>query len=235
MFCHVCGAQVPDRTQYCPNCGQLVAPPVSPIGAPLGPAVPWTPPTSVTLQTGRWIGIGWEMVKADLVTFALLAIVFSLLSGMVPVIIQGALMAGFHIFCIKKMFNRQAEFADLFKGFNYFVPTLVASLLISLFVFLGTLACLIPGLVVAAMYKFTYLFILDKRMDFWPAMQASHAVVKNDYLGFSLFLVVLFLINLLGLLCCIVGVFVTVPLSIAAITAAYRDVVGFETATAETV
>jgi len=25
------------------------------------------------------------------------------------------------------------------------------------------------------MFEFTYLFIVDKRMDFWPAMQASHA------------------------------------------------------------
>jgi len=200
---------------------------------PLGPAVAWQPPTSVTLQTGHWIGLGWDMVKADLVNFLLIALVFTLLSSMVPVIIQGPLLAGFHIYCMKKMFNRHAEFADLFKGFAYFVPTLVASLLISLFVALGTLACIIPGLVIAAMYKFTYLFILDKHMDFWPAMQASHAVVKNDYVGFTLFLVLLALINLLGVLCCIVGIFVTIPLSIAAITAAYRDIVGFETSTVE--
>ena len=42
------------------------------------------------------------------------------------------------------------------------------------------------------MYKFTYLFIVDKRMDFWPAMQASHASRKKDYFGFTMFL----------LLCC---------------------------------
>jgi uncharacterized membrane protein len=152
---------------------------------------------------------------------------------MVPVVIQGPLMIGFHIYCMKKMFNRPAEFADLFKGFNYLVPALVASLLMSLFVALGTIACIIPGLVIAAMYKFTYLFIYDKRMDFWPAMQASHAVVRNDYVGFTLFLIVLGLINLLGVLCCIVGVFITMPLSIAAITAAYRDIVGFEPSTVE--
>ena len=59
------------------------------------------------------------------------------------------------------------------------------------FTFAGTLLCIIPGLVVAAMYKFTYLFIVDKRMDFWPAMQASHAVVKNDYFGFTMFLLLM--------------------------------------------
>jgi len=227
MFCHTCGTQVSPGTQFCPTCGQAV----SAVGAPPSPAVPWTPPTTVRLQTGAWIDAGWQLVKADLGNFILVALVFSLINGMVPLIVQGPMMAGFHIYCMKKMLNRPAEFADLFKGFNLFVPTLVAFLLITLFTTLGTIACIIPGLVIAAMYKFTYLFILDKRMDFWPAMQASHAVVKNDYVGFTLFLVVLGLINLLGVLCCIVGVFVTIPLSIAAITAAYRDIVGFEPAT----
>jgi uncharacterized membrane protein len=229
MFCSTCGSQVADGTQYCPNCGQ-------PMGAMPGPALPvvaWTPPSSVTMQTGHWIRTGWEMVNADLGNCILLALVFTLINGMVPIIIQGPLLAGFHIYCTKKMFNKPAEFADLFKGFNYLVPALVAGLLISVFTALGILLCIIPGLVVAAMYKFTYLFIFDKRMDFWPAMQASHAVVKNDYVGFTLFLVLLGLINLLGLLCCVVGLFVTIPLSIAAITAAYRDIVGFETSTVE--
>jgi uncharacterized membrane protein len=229
MFCHVCGTQVSAGTQFCPNCGQPVASPV----APAVQAVQWTPPASVNLQTGRWITIGWETVMADPGNFILMALVFSLLSGMVPIIIQGALMVGFHIYCIKKLYNKPTDFGDLFAGFNYFVPTLVASLLISLFVSLGMILCIIPGLVVAAMYKFTYLFIFDKRMDFWPAMQASHAVVKTDYMGFTLFLIVLGLINLLGALCCIVGLFISVPVTIVAITAAYRDIVGFEPATVQ--
>jgi uncharacterized membrane protein len=91
----------------------------------------------------------------------------------------------------------------------------------------------IPGLVVAAMYKFAYLFIVDKRMDFWPAMEASHAIVKRDYVGFTLFLVLMFLVNLLGVICCIVGVFVTIPVTFAAITVAYKEIVGFEPQTVD--
>src|SRR5690349_5991285 len=82
--------------------------------------------------------------------------------------------------------------------------------------------CLIPGLVVGAMYKFTYLFIADKRMDFWPAMQASHAVVRNDYFGFTMFLLLMVLVNILGALCCIVGLVISIPVTFAAITVAYQ-------------
>jgi|HubBroStandDraft_1064217.scaffolds.fasta_scaffold08900_5 uncharacterized membrane protein len=231
MFCHKCGTQVSADAQFCTTCGaSFAAGALGPVGAP---ATPWTPPAVVQVQAGRWIGEGWALVTADLGNYVLLALVFTILSSAVPVILQGPLIAGFHIFTMKKLMGRRAEFADLFTGFNYFVPTLVASIVIGLFVFCGTLLCIIPGLVVAAMYKFAYLFIVDKRMDFWPAMQASHAVVKRDYVGFTLFLILLALVNVLGVLCCVVGVFVSIPVTFAAITVAYKEIVGFDQRTAD--
>ena len=227
MFCHTCGTQVANDAQFCPNCGTSLS------GSPLSgaPAVPWTPPVGIKAQPGRWMGEGWNLVKADLGNYILISLIFFLLNG-VP-LIWGALIAGFHIFTMKKIMGRPAEFGDLFKGFNFFIPTMVAYLLIALFTLAGTLLCIIPGLVVAAMYKFTYLFIVDKRMDFWPAMQASHAVVKNDYFGFTMFLLLAFLVNVLGFLCCIVGLLVTIPATFAAITVAYKEIVGFEQRTVD--
>ena len=220
MFCHSCGTQVAPNLAFCPNCGQSLAAP-----APAAPSV-FVAPTGITAAPGRWIGAGWQLVKADLGNIILVSLIFCLISG-VP-LIGGALVAGFHIYFIKRLMGRPAEFADLFKGFNFFVPTLVASIVISLFVFGGTLLCIIPGLVVAAVYKFTYLFIVDKRMDFWPAMQASHAVARNDYFGFTMFLLLTALVNLLGFLCCIIGLLVTIPVTFAAITIAYQELVGFD-------
>ncbi len=225
MFCHHCGTQVDSGAEFCPNCGQALG-----VAGGLGPATPvaWTPPAGVHSHTGRWIGAGWDMVKEDMGNFFLLALVFSVLNSAVPLILQGPLIIGFHIFCIKKLLGRRTEFADLFKGFNFFVPALVASVLIGLFTFAGSLLCIIPGLVIAAMFKFTYLFILDKRMDFWQAMQASHSIVKQDYFGFTMFLLALVGVVLLGAICCIIGVFVGIPVTLAAITVAYREIVGFD-------
>jgi uncharacterized membrane protein len=231
MFCHKCGTQVSPDVQFCPTCGTSLAVGASSLGG--APAVAWTPPPMVEVHAGRWISEGWALVTADLGNYVLLALIFLVLSSAVPVILQGPMIAGLHIFTMKKLMGRRAEFADLFTGFNYFVPTLVASIVIGLFVFAGTLLCVIPGLVVAAMYKFTYLFIVDKRMDFWPAMQASHAVVKRDYAGFTLFLILMALVNILGALCCIVGLLVSIPVTFAAITVAYKEIVGFEQRTVD--
>ena len=240
MFCHFCGAKVADDVRFCTSCGQPLSNPAAPGGPPPPPNVPtpgavpsapWTPPVGIRAQPGRWISEGWAVVSSDIGNYLLISLIFVLLNG-IP-FIQGALIAGFHIFTMKKLMGRRGDVGDLFKGFNFFVHTLVASLLIGIFVFAGTLLCFIPGLIVAAMYKFTFLFIVDKRMEFWPAMQASHAVVKNDYFGFTMFLILAFLVNVLGFLCLVVGLLITVPVTVAAITVAYKEIVGVDPATVD--
>jgi len=227
MFCTKCGSQVNDDARFCPSCGALVgggpaAPPV-----PARPAAEFVAPVGCQAQTGKWISTGWTMVTSQVWMFMLITIVMVALGSAVPVVLQGPMLIGMHIVCWRVLLGGRADVGDLFKGFNFFVPSLVAVLLISIFWFLGLLACLVGALVVSAMYQFTFLFIVDRKMDFWPAMQASHAVVKQDYLGFVLFLLALFAINVLGALACVVGLLVTIPVHYLAITAAYRDLVGF--------
>jgi uncharacterized membrane protein len=224
MNCRYCGAPLNPEVKFCSTCGRSQQNEVS-----SGEALP-PPPASgtVTAQTGRWISAGWDLIKGDWVPFVLMALVFLVVTGCIPLVLNGPLMAGFHIACIRKLMSGRAEVGDLFKAFNRFGATLLAFLVISVFTFLASLLCLIPGLIVGAMYQFTYLFIVDKKIDFWPAMQASHELVKKDYFGFTLFLLALILINIGGALLCFVGLLITLPLSHAAITVAYRDLAGFE-------
>jgi uncharacterized membrane protein len=226
MFCHKCGTSAAPEAQFCPACGASLGPETS--GLAGSPAVAWTPPAVVDVRGGEWIPQGWRLVKADMGSYMLLALIYSALGSVVPLVLQGPLMAGIYIFTMRKMVSGRSDIGDIFKGFNFFVPTLVASLLIGLFVAIGCVFLIIPGLVVAAMYGFTYLFIVDKRMDFWPAMQASHAVVKRDYVGFTLFLLLTILVNVLGFVCCFVGLLVSFPVTIVATAVAYRELVGFE-------
>jgi len=230
MFCNKCGTELTPGTQFCTACGTPMAAGESVVPAP---TQPWTPPARVQVQSSRWIGQGWDIVKGDMGNYILLALIFLILTSAVPVVLHGPLIAGMHIFTMKKLLGKRAEVGDLFAGFNFFLPTFVASLLIAVFASIGFLLCIIPGLVVTAMYTFTYLFIVDKRMDFWPAMQASHQIVKQDYFGFTMFVVLMVLVNLLGALCCVVGLFVSVPVTWAAITVAYKEIVGLDPATAE--
>ncbi len=230
MFCSNCGAEIAPSLEFCPSCGrpQPVGTAATPPPIPLNSPVVYSPPVEIRVQTGHWLGAGWEIVKQNVGVYALVALLFGVLGSCVPVILHGPLMVGFHIAFIRKMVRGTVEVGDLFKGFNFFLPSLIASILISVFTTIGFILCIIPGIVVSAMFMFTYLFILDKRMDFWPAMEASHAIVKKDYLGFSLFVLAAMLLNFVGLLCLVVGLLVTIPITFAAVTVAYRELVGFE-------
>jgi len=48
-------------------------------------------------------------------------------------------------------------------------------------------------------------------------------VVKNDYFGFTMFLLLMVLVDILGFLCCIVGLLVAVPVTIARSRGLQRD------------
>ncbi len=225
MFCNKCGTNVEPNAQFCPGCGQAMG-----AAPPPQESVPqaFVPPATASVETGKWIGEAWALVQTDIVMFAVAALLVMVVGGAVPVVLQGAMAIGFNILIIKKLAYGKLDVGDLFKGFNFFVPSLVAHILISIFTAIGTLLCIIPGLVIAAMYMFTMLFILDKKLEFWPAMQASAELVKKDYMGFTLFFLALVLLQILGVLACIVGLLVTIPIMYVAIVIAYRDLVGFD-------
>ena len=227
MFCTTCGAQVNPGARFCPACGAVLGEkPAAPF-APPPPAPEFVVPIGGRVQTGKWISTAWTLVTGQIGMFMLATIVLLAVNGVIPVIAQGPMLIGMHIICWRVLLGGRADVGDLFKGFNFFVPSLVASLLIMIFSFLGLFACIVGALVVASIFQFTYLFIVDRKLDFWPAMQASHAVVKQDYFGFLLFLLALIGINILGALACLVGLLVTIPLHYLAITVAYKDLVGF--------
>jgi uncharacterized membrane protein len=72
----------------------------------------------------------------------------------------------------------------------------------------------------------TYYFIADRQMEFWPAMEASRTLIWENFGGFFLFVLALIGINILGLIACGVGLFITIPLSLCSTAVAYREMTG---------
>lgn len=95
--------------------------------------------------------------------------------------------------------------------------------LIAIAVF-GFLLAIIPAIYISVCWTFTIPLIADRRMDFWPAMKASRAQVSRHWWTvFGLFIVA-GLINLLGVIACCVGLFVTTPLVFLAMMVAYETI-----------
>jgi uncharacterized membrane protein len=95
-------------------------------------------------------------------------------------------------------------------------PLLVAAL--------GLIVAMIPAMYLSVGWVFSLPLIIDKQMEFWPAMAASRKMVgKHWWLVFGL-LVVCGLIYFAGFLACCVGIFFALPIMFGAIMYAYESI-----------
>lgn len=88
---------------------------------------------------------GWAMIKDDYWLIFAITLVGLLIGGFIPLGIGiGAMFCGIYYVLLRKMNGQKYEFADLFKGFEYFLPGLIVTLvviiptLISVFVLYGS-------------------------------------------------------------------------------------------------
>ncbi len=176
---------------------------------------------------GRWIGAGWDIVKADLGNFILITVMALLLAMVGSFIVTGPLIAGLFISTRRRMLEGPTGLGDLFAGFNFFIDAFLVFILVSIFTLIGFVFLVLPALVVVALYLLTFAFLVDRKLSFWDAMEASRKLVLQDLLGWILFVILLIMLNVLGLMLAGVGVLITIPITAGAIAAAYRDVVGF--------
>lgn len=100
------------------------------------------------------------------------------------------------------------------------------------FGFIGILSVLfmiLVAFVVYAMWMFTLPLIVDKGLQFWPAMELSRKVFLKDWRDLLLLLILCGLIAMSGILLCVIGIFFTAPIAIGAVTYAYEDIFGSTT------
>ena len=95
-----------------------------------------------------------------------------------------------------------------------------------LLVLAGLVCFLLPGIYLAVAWAFTLMLIADQGLDFWPAMGLSRKVISKHWWKFLWFFIVLGVIELAGLLVCVVGIFVAAPIAMAALAYAYEDIFG---------
>jgi hypothetical protein len=70
---------------------------------------------------------GWAMIKDRYWLFLGITLVGMLVGGAVPVVLVGAMTCGIYICLFAQMRGEPFEFGTLFKGFDYFMPALVAA------------------------------------------------------------------------------------------------------------
>lgn len=133
----------------------------------------------------------------------------------------GVYQAGF-----KQLRGEPISVGDLFTGGPYFARMLGAFVLIAILSSIGALLCIVPGLIVYGLTLLTFPMIVAGGQGTIDALKSSVAVTKHDWLMFTLFAIVLYVVSGLGVLACGVGILATLPLLFLSQVLAYRDCVG---------
>ncbi|MCU4137487.1 MAG: putative membrane protein [Thermodesulfobacteria bacterium] len=156
-----------------------------------------------------------ELIKDEaLILSSIMSIVFWVLD----MVIQMGLIRISLRFCD----NEKGEFADLFSCFPLFFKYLFGSILYGLIVVGGMMLLIIPGIIWGIKFQFFSCFIVDKGVGPIEALKRSSAITKGAKWDLFLFNLLLGLINLLGAICLLIGLFVTIPTTMVAWAFVYR-------------
>ncbi len=192
-----------------------------------------TTPTGAVNMT-KWITSGWDLVMSDFGQFVLLSFIYLVLltiafsTLVVGFILAGPLTVGFFYIIFNRIRGNPIKIDDIAKGFDFFLAAILADLLISAFTMIGFTFLIIPGIVVSALYMFAFPLIIEKKMNFWEAMETSRKAVMKNIFELSIFMLILYVFLFMGMLMFLVGLIVAVPFVLAAIAFAYIDLIGVE-------
>lgn len=233
--CSRCGAELEEGGLVCSKCGLKV----EAAGAVTPPPPESSPPGTDQTRRGEYLKTGWHLFKqypGGFIGFTALALLIEGGLGCLPkvgwlvVLIHYPLMFGFLAVSVRLMQRQTPHFSEFFHGFKFFLTLLLLGVVSQVFITLGLLLLIIPGIYLVVAYLLAPLFVLDQGVGFWRAMEMSRRTVQVRWFElFGLSLLIL-LINLGGLLLLGLGLLVTIPVSWCAITAAYAEMVGFKSA-----
>src|ERR1017187_4470740 len=197
------------------------------------------------LNIGSCLRRGWALVRSDfwpLVGVTALVLVLWGAAGSVgnvshsasstevsayvlSFLLCGPLVGGLYLHFLKKIRGERVRIETAFSGFsNSFLQLVLAGFVTDVLMMLGLVCGILPGIYLFVAWFFTLPLVIDKRLDFWPAMRLSRKTISKHWWKFLGFLLVLGLVNLAGIMACCVGFFVTIPVSLAALMYAYEDI-----------
>lgn len=200
-------------------------------------------------DAGSSYSVGWKVLMAAFIELLVVSIVYTILTGpvstvqwqvssfgwfLVPLVLFGILYGifvagpidyGAKWVFLKAVRGERIEVKDIFFPFqrNYW-NVVIANIVVSIIVGLGIFMLIVPGIIFACRLAFVPYLVVDREMDVMDALRVSWDMTRGY--GWHIFLMGLLAIPIviLGLLCFVVGIFVSVMWISAAFAVMYHAV-----------
>jgi uncharacterized membrane protein len=163
-------------------------------------------------------GAGGAGFFGSMLIMALLGFVFAILWFY----IQASYMKG----CLEVADGRPVTVASFLRPPGNLGSVILAALLVAAGTAVGSLLCIIPGLLFGFFALFTIPFVVDRGLPPVDAIKASIATVRQNFWSAVLAYIVTYLVIYLGALACYVGLLVSAPVGLLMLTYTYRRLSG---------
>ena len=190
---------------------------------------PWIFVGATAILTAAWVGVEFLTAAIDITLSGAQdqpTIFAIIVSNIVNVALGAIIGMGAIAFYLAAHDNPDTvELSSLWhpRPFWKYVGT---SILLGLAVGVGLLLLIVPGVILALMFMFSALIVIDRELGPIDAMAESNRITRGhkwSLLGLTL---ILLLINLVGVLVFVVGLLVSLPVTLLAFTHAYRVLSG---------
>ncbi|MFZ3169198.1 MAG: DUF975 family protein [Candidatus Methanoperedens sp.] len=108
----------------------------------------------------------WGLAIGTFIVYILIVVgiqIIPLIGQIAGLLISGPMAVGIATFYLSMSRNKEARLEQIFEGFNNFGTSLVAYIIMLLFIFLWMLLLIIPGIIAALSYSMTFYILADNK------------------------------------------------------------------------
>jgi uncharacterized membrane protein len=138
-------------------------------------------------------------------------------------LLAGPAAGGVISMTLKRCRGEDIDLGDAFGGFENFTTTFLAGIALLGMVGIGTMLLLVPGWILGAVFMFTLPVAVDRNVSAGEALRQARLLGTKDLLAQMIFAAVLLAVGAAGAVFLIVGLCVSVPVALSALTLAYHD------------
>ena len=203
------------------------------------------------IDFGAELRKGWQLFQANMGVLITMGAIVAVVMALTGFILLAPLAAGMLLIARRLLKNDpvKPQAGDVFKGFEFFVQTLLVCILAflmgvvvllianyldqhvmsSIMVGLMLIICCLAILAVVSMAMWAFLFVVYQRLPAIDAIKKVLEYTKNgEFTMPILFALVVTLISCLGVIVCGVGSFVTLPIGYCMMACCYETLFGDE-------
>ncbi|MBW7908853.1 MAG: hypothetical protein H3C50_08050 [Kiritimatiellae bacterium] len=179
---------------------------------------------------------GFNLYKENITTLLLVTLLATVISACTVGILAGPMMAGLALVVLRLIDKTEPkpEVGDLFKGFDFFIPSLVFAILVIVaqlagrFILfwipiLGYFLGILYSVALSTFLMFTIYLLVDRKLDVVAAIQQSIDLVKKNFWIFLGLNIIVGLVSAIGIFACGIGILVTMPIYATTIGLVYRN------------